>query len=136
LLKQKNIELIEDRLQSLRGNDRLHEIAFTSGRVLECEAVFFNTPSTQQSWLGARVGCEFNQKQGIKCDSFGRTSIKGLYAAGNTIKGFGLAIEAAAEGAKSAYAINNDLTDFDFNLPKSVIQTLNAKNKDSSKLHP
>jgi thioredoxin reductase len=53
-----------------------------------------------------------NDLGAIKTDIFGRTNIKGVYAAGDTsIIAPSQSVIAAAEGSKAAIGVNTDLTE-------------------------
>jgi len=66
----------------------------------------------QATTIGQDLGCETNALGGIATDELGRTSIKGVYAAGDTVTTMMQAqlIMAAASGSKAAMGVNIDLT--------------------------
>jgi thioredoxin reductase len=100
------------RLQGRRG--QLKSIVFRDGTTLARTALFFDTPSTEQSNLARSLGCEFSAKGGIKCGEHEASSVPGVFVAGNITRDVQLAIVAAAEGAKAAFGINRALTREDF----------------------
>lgn len=100
------------RLQGRRG--QLESIVFRDGTTLARTALFFDTPSTEQSNLARSLGCEFSAKGGIKCGEHEASSVPGVFVAGNITRDVQLAIVAAAEGAKAAFGINRALTREDF----------------------
>jgi thioredoxin reductase len=116
-LQRNGIAVIEDRIERLEGTrGKLREIVFRGGRRLERSALFFDTPSSNQSKLAESLGCQFSRHGGIKCGQYEATSVPGVFVAGNIIKDVQLAIVAAAEGTRAAFGINRALTREDFEL--------------------
>jgi thioredoxin reductase len=114
-LRRNGIQLIEDRIARLEGSKgALRAVVFRTGRVLTRSALFFDTPSSEQSRLAANLGCQFARHGGIRCGQYEATSVPGVFVAGNIIKDVQLSIVAAAEGAKAAFGINRALTREDF----------------------
>jgi thioredoxin reductase len=65
----------------------------------------------QATTIGQDLGCETNTVGGIATDERGRTNVKGVYAAGDTITNIMQAqlIMAAASGSRAAIGVNTDL---------------------------
>ena len=97
------------RLESRRG--RLERIVFKAGEPLERRGLFFNTGQRQHSDLARKLGCRMTRLNSVRTDKRECTNIPGLYAAGDASRDVQLAIVAAAEGAKAAFAINEALLD-------------------------
>ncbi|WP_129646332.1 NAD(P)/FAD-dependent oxidoreductase [Peristeroidobacter agariperforans] len=93
---------------------RLKRIVFHDGDALAREALFFDTPSSEQSALSRVIGCDYGDDGGVKCGQYSSTSVPGVYAAGNITRDVQLAIVAAAEGTRAAFGINRALTREDF----------------------
>jgi len=109
-LARRGISVRESRLSGLQGDGgRLRTIHFSDGTSLERTALFFSTGQHPRSPLLERAGCAFRENGGVVCDPEGRTSIPGIYVAGDVSRDVQLAIVAAAEGARAALAINKDL---------------------------
>lgn len=87
----------------------LEQLTFAEGRPLRCVAVFFNTGQVQRSDLMAELGCQFDDKGGVKTNHLEQTGVPGLYVAGDASRDLQFVIMAAAEGAKAAVAINAEL---------------------------
>jgi len=114
-LKRNGITVVEERIERLEGRrGRLREIVFRGSRRLARAALFFDTPSSNQSRLAESIGCQFTREGGIKCGKYEATSVPGVFAAGNIIKDVQLVIVAAAEGTRAAFGINRALTREDF----------------------
>jgi thioredoxin reductase len=90
------------------GN-RLCAILFADGEKLGRQGLFFTTGQHPRSPLLEALGCIYDDKRGLICDSEGRTSVAGVYVAGDVSRDVQLAVIAAAEGARAALAINKYL---------------------------
>ena len=114
-LGRNGIRLVEKRIASLEGSrGRLRTVVFRGGERLARDAMFFDTPSRQQSKLAESLGCQFGRNGGVLCGEYEATSVPGVFVAGNIIRDVQLTIVAAAEGARAAFGINRALTREDF----------------------
>jgi thioredoxin reductase len=95
------------RLDAVDG--RLSAIVFADGEELGRQALFFTTGQHPRSPLLEALGCTYEEKRGLVCDPEGRTSIAGVYVAGDVSRDVQLAVIAAAEGARAGLAINKYL---------------------------
>ena len=116
LLRKRGIVVREEAVTHLEGEDGcLRAIHFEGGKRLLRKALFFNTGQRPRSTLLESLGCAFSEK-GVVCDDDGLTSVAGIYVAGDASRDVQLVIIAAAEGARSALAINKALLSRDGNL--------------------
>lgn len=99
------------RLEEVAG--RLERIVFTNDESLSRRAMFLNTDFRQRSRLPERMGCVFTDQPVVDTGRRQTTNIPGLFVAGDASREAQLAIVAAAEGAKAAFAINAALTEAD-----------------------
>ena len=114
-LKANGIEVIGDKIDTLVAEDsQLRAIRFSSGRQIQCEALFFDTPCHPQSHLAEQLGCHTTQSGAIDCGEYEASSTPGVFAAGNILADVQLSIVAAGEGARAAFGINRALTREDF----------------------
>ena len=67
--------------------------------------------ATTNSTLAIAIGADTNEFGCIKVDSHQRTSIPGLYAAGDVVIGLDQISHAMGEGGVAATTIRNDLSD-------------------------
>ncbi|HYN27965.1 MAG TPA: NAD(P)/FAD-dependent oxidoreductase [Burkholderiales bacterium] len=111
-LVRNGIELIERRLQRLEGDDMLRAVVFEDGERLACSALFFSTGQLQRSQLPQQLGCQIDDEQ-VQTGRKQRTTIPGLFLAGDADGDVQFSIVAAAEGATAAVAINRELQDED-----------------------
>lgn len=105
-VRDQTIKALDGDLES----KQLQRILFTDGDALDCDALFFNLGTEPASNLHEMLGCKLDEKSGlIWVDETRRTSVEGVYAAGDITPRSQLAIVAAAEGAMAAVHIHNSL---------------------------
>ena len=71
------------------------------GRRVDCDAIFLRSETTGVTELGAHLGCDLDDDGLFVVDGDGRTSVTGVYAAGDCTPGPQLVQLAAAEGARA-----------------------------------
>lgn len=109
------------RLESEAGV--LYQIAFEAGAPLARDVVFIENAPRQRSPLAAQLGCAFLPDGCVEINEFGRTSVAGVYAAGDMAHRptvpmpLAAVVAAAASGAIAAGVIDQDLLSDDFSLP-------------------
>jgi thioredoxin reductase len=114
-LKANGIEVIVEKIDDLVAEGaQLRAIRFSSGRQIQCEALFFDTPCHPQSDLAKQLGCHTTPSGAIECGDYETSSVPGIFAAGNILEDVQLSIVAAGEGARAAFGINRSLTREDF----------------------
>lgn len=99
-------------------NDQLSGVELESGRVIRRAAVFVRPHFVPNDDLLVRLGCATHDNGWVATDATGRTSVPGVWAAGNAVNPRAQVVTAAGEGSAAAIAINNDLVDED--LPIAV----------------
>ncbi|UUI04427.1 FAD-dependent oxidoreductase [Oceanobacillus jeddahense] len=68
----------------------------------------------QAASFAEQLGLELNEMGGIKTDSQGRTSVKGIYAGGDNAAGPPQLVIAASEGSKAAIGVISDFVEDTF----------------------
>ena len=115
-LHQKEIEVVEDRITALVGkHGQLEQVVFATQEAKARRGGFVAPQLFQASPFGEALGCEVNALGGIVTDSFGRTTVPVVYAAGDaSVVVPAQLVIAAAEGSRAAAGVNTDLTERDF----------------------
>ena len=114
-LTKYGIRLIETAVERVEGHDtQVERIVFTDGSTLARTAIFTRLNVAQHSDFAAQLGYEMAPNGLVKVDAQGRTTIAGIYAAGDMTYGARQLIYAASQGAATAIGINNDLIAEDF----------------------
>lgn len=104
------IKAMEQRIARLEGSDgKLQRVVFSDGSSLPRQGLFFSTGQHPRSPLLHALGCAFDENGGVVCGDDGKTSVEGVYAAGDVSRDVQLAVIAAAEGARAALAVNKAL---------------------------
>ena len=105
-LEEKGVDVVVKRIARFEPRRSGLRVVFDNGEHLERAAVFFSTGQHPHSDLARRLGCCFTSKGAVKTDRLEGTGVPGLYVAGDASRDVQLAIVAAAEGAKAAFAMN------------------------------
>jgi thioredoxin reductase len=115
-IRHKGIRIIENKIKKFDGsNGQMEKIVFDNGESVLRKGGFVMPQLIQSSDFGKQLGCEYNSLGGISVDSFGRTNIQGVYAAGDaSVINPAQIIIAAAEGVRAAAGVNTDLIQKEF----------------------
>jgi thioredoxin reductase len=85
---------------------RLEQIEFSDGPPERREALFVNTRRDQPNGLAAALGCELTAAGTIVTDADGRTSVAGVYAAGDAATAHARSVaNAIGNGSRVAHAV-------------------------------
>ena len=93
--------------------DRLTGVELASGEVVARTAVFVRPRLLPNTGLLSSLGCAADANGWVSIDAGGRTSVPGVFAAGNAVNPRAQVITAAGEGSAAAIAINNELVEED-----------------------
>lgn len=106
-LERLGIKIIQKEIRGfLRTKGQLEAVEFTDGTTLAVLAMYASVPFTQQSPFAEKLGCQMTSKGHISVDNLGRTSVEGVYAAGdNTAEHRAISV-AAASGTVAGFTIN------------------------------
>ena len=127
-LEARGVEVVEDLVVRLvTAGDRLTGVELESGRVVPLDAVFFRPVMTPNGALLDRLGCDADDNGWVVADGVGRTTIDGIWVAGNAANPRAQVITAAGEGSSAAIAINADLVDEDVAVAVQKTSTTNVE---------
>ncbi len=114
-LKAKQIDVVEAEVKEiLHQNGQINKILFTDGSELYINALYARLPLVQHCQITQQLGCQLLENGLIKVDEFGRTTIPGVYAAGDCVTVMRSVASAVATGSFSAAMINKELIEADF----------------------
>jgi len=110
LLKANSVELIDEKVTALKHEDgRLKSIQFESGKTMPVEVMYSRVPFTLHSEIASQIGCDLSESGHILVDASQKTTIPGIYAAGDcTTNGRAVSIAVAA-GSRAGMMINSEL---------------------------
>jgi thioredoxin reductase len=113
-LAARGIDIVETLVTRLVvEDDALSGVEVEGGVVIERSAVFVRPRFVPNNELLVRLGCETDDAGWPRADATGRTTVPGVWVAGNVANPRAQVITAAGEGSSAAIAINNDLVDDD-----------------------
>jgi len=87
----------------------VQQVVLEDGTAIACRGIFFRPDLKIGSDLPEALGCEMTEAGTIVVDEFGRTTVPGVFSAGDAITMRHQAIAAASSGAMAAAALNNEL---------------------------
>ena len=95
----------------LAGTDgRLSQIEFRHGPAERREALFVSTRRDQPNGLAAALGCDLTEAGTVLTDGDGRTSVAGVYAAGDAATPYSRSVaNAIGTGSRVGYAVALEL---------------------------
>jgi thioredoxin reductase len=89
--------------------DALRGVELADGRVVPREVLFVGPRFVPRDELLAGLGCETGDDGRVRTDPTGRTSVPGVWAAGNVVDPRAQVVTAAGLGSAAAIALNADL---------------------------
>jgi thioredoxin reductase len=94
-------------------DDQLKGVVVDGVGLVRRDALFVAPRFVPSSNLLLQLGCDVDANGWVVVDSTGRTSVPGVWAAGNAVNPRAQVITAAGEGSAAAIALNNDLVEED-----------------------
>ncbi len=115
-LESRGVKVSSLRIAALEGSGgKLREVVFEDGSRIARSGGFASPDGMFGTPLGSQLGCAHDAHGSVSADGSGRTSVPGVYAAGDTA-GFSPSqiVVAAASGTRAAVGIIGDLAEIDF----------------------
>ncbi|MFC4874823.1 NAD(P)/FAD-dependent oxidoreductase [Negadavirga shengliensis] len=114
-IRSHQIEVIEKEILAFEHREGyLDKVVFSDGSDHQVSALFARAEFKQHCDIPAQMGCELTEHGLIKTDEFQRTSLPGIFAAGDNVSFFRAVSIAAASGTKAGAAINKELIEESF----------------------
>jgi thioredoxin reductase len=115
MLQKHNIPVIETEIAGFEHtNGQLKQVRFKDGAVMTMKAVYAKIPFVQHCEIPVQLGCALNEHGFISVDNFQKTSIPGVYAAGDNATGMRAVSLATAAGGMAGAIINKELVEESF----------------------
>lgn len=109
-LEEHNIPVFTSPIQRIESNEGMvRQVVLEDGKIIPCTGIFFVPKLVSGSELPAAIGCQVNESGSVVVDGFGKTSVPGVYSAGDAATEMYQAIAAASMGAMAAASINGEL---------------------------
>jgi thioredoxin reductase len=113
-LAARTIAIVEGTVERvLVEDDRLCGVGLDDGRTVQRGALFVPPRFVPNNDLLVGLGCDIDENGWVTSDISGRTSVPGVWVAGNVSNPRAQVITAAGEGSAAAIAMNADLVDED-----------------------
>ncbi len=93
----------------LSNGGQLEGVRLQSGEVVVCTAAYAHLAFRQKSNLPERIGCRLNDQGILSVDDFQRTSVTGVFAAGDNSFPLRAIASSLSTGMRAGAAINMDL---------------------------
>lgn len=114
-LAQHNIPVVEEEIDAfLHHLGNLSAVRFKNNTTIAIDAVFAKLSFKQHCEIPLHLGCALNEQGYLQVDDFQRTTIPGVYAAGDNSNMYRSLAVAVATGAKAGGIVNNELVEESF----------------------
>lgn len=111
-LQAKGIAILEKEIKAIdHSDDNLHRLVFTDGSQLNITVLYTRPAMEQHTQLPTQLGCKLTEQGYIEVDDFKKTSVKGIYAAGDATTMFRSVAAAIGAGNLAGAMINKELID-------------------------
>jgi thioredoxin reductase len=108
------IGVVEGTIEQLViDDDQLRGVQVNDGSVVPRDALFVPPRFVPNNQLVVDLGCDVDDDGWVTTDGTGRTSVRGVWAAGNVVDPRAQVITAAGAASAAAIALNADLVDDD-----------------------
>ncbi len=111
------IKIVEAKIMGLGiEGDRLKEVVLENGERVPRDGLFWapQLPYALKSDLGLKMGCETTEIGLYKVNDFGKTSIDGVFAAGDSAKGMHSVVHAMSSGQLAGAAAASEILQENF----------------------
>ncbi len=109
-LAAREVEVVEGPVaRVVVEDDRVQGVELVDGRTVARDAVFVRPRFVPQDRLLRDLGCTLDEQGWVVADATGRTTVPGVWVAGNAVNPRAQVITAAGEGSAAAIALNADL---------------------------
>lgn len=110
-----NIEVIDREISQIsHQNGQIESLEFRDGSSFPLDALYARLKFRQHSDLPRYLGCQITEEGFIEVDAFQKTSIPGIYAAGDNSNWLRAVSVATAAGTKAGAFINHELIQENF----------------------
>ncbi|MGG0936780.1 NAD(P)/FAD-dependent oxidoreductase [Brevibacillus centrosporus] len=109
-LRQHGVPVFSAPIQRIESQDGMvKHVLLEDGTEIPCTGIFFAPKLATGSDLPQKMGCQITDAGTIVVDALGKTSVPGIYSAGDSASDKYQLIFAAALGSMAAVAINGEL---------------------------
>lgn len=114
-LNAKGIEIVTKEIAEIKHeNGKVSQIQFTDGASQPINAIYARPAMKQHCNLPEQLGCELTETGHVKVDFMQKTTVKGVYAAGDCTSPLRAVAAAVASGNFAGAALNKELIEEEF----------------------
>ncbi|GAB3830735.1 NAD(P)/FAD-dependent oxidoreductase [Pontibacter rugosus] len=114
-LDSHHIQIVEKEISAFEhDNGSVKQILFKDSTTTPIAAVFARVPFAQHCTIPQALGCEITEQGYIKVDDFSKTTVPGIYAAGDNSTMMRALPAAVAAGTKAGAMMNRELIEEEF----------------------
>jgi len=114
-LKQHDVQIVEGELTSLEhASGYVNKIVLKDGNKHLVDAIYARPAFKQQSAIAGELGCELTEHGLISVDAFSRTTVPGVYAAGDNSTMMRSLAAAIGNGSMAGAVLNKELIEEQF----------------------
>jgi len=114
-LIEKNIRIVETKIDGIvHESGKMQAVLLSDGTKIELSALYTRPAFRQQSDIPESLECEFSDSGHIRIDSFQKTTVPGVYAAGDNCFPMRSVSNAVFAGSLAGAMINKELIEDDF----------------------
>ena len=111
-LQQHNIAVVETEIAGFEHSDgQLKQVLLKDGSAMPLKAMYAKIPFVQHCDIPVQLGCTLTEQGYIAVDMLGRTSVPGVYAAGDNTAMMRAVSLAVAGGGMAGAGINKELVE-------------------------
>ncbi|MBH5318752.1 NAD(P)/FAD-dependent oxidoreductase [Paenibacillus sp. GSMTC-2017] len=109
-LENRNVPIFNSPIRTIESIDGMvQHVELEDGTTISCAGIFFGPKLVAGSELPSSLGCEMTEAGTVVVDHVGKTSVPGIYCAGDAATEMYQAITAASLGAMAGIGINSEL---------------------------
>ncbi|WKN40617.1 NAD(P)/FAD-dependent oxidoreductase [Tunicatimonas pelagia] len=109
-LREHKISIIETPIEHLEHEGGLlKKVVLKNGQTYVLDALYFRPPFVQHCEIPQQLGCAINESGHIEVDGFQKTSLPGVFAAGDCTTPFRSLATASAQGSVAGAMLNHEL---------------------------
>lgn len=111
-LERHGVPVYDAPIRSIESSDGIvRRIVLEDGVSVPCAGIFFKPRLAPGSDLPQALGCRMTETGAVEVDMLGKTSVPGIYSAGDAASPMHQALAAAAAGAMAGAGINGELNE-------------------------
>ncbi len=113
-LSRHNVKVNETKIARIEHREGYITNVILEQGQLACDALYFRPPFVQHSAIPEALGCEFTEQGYLKVDATQKTTVDGVYAAGDNCSPMRSVANAVSSGNMAGAAVNRELALEDF----------------------